>query len=222
VIRLRGVSKAYLEGGRPRQVLAGVDLDIASGEFVCVMGRSGSGKSTLLNVLGGIDTPDAGQVLYEGCDLARLDDRARTLHRRRHLGFVFQFFNLVPTLTVAENLAMPLELNARADDGAVAAWLARVGLQARAASYPDMLSGGEQQRIAIARALVHAPALVLADEPTGNLDADTAGQVLALLGALCRDAGTTLLVASHSAEMARAADRVVLLDHGRLRPGAVP
>jgi putative ABC transport system ATP-binding protein len=222
VIRLRGVSKAYLEGGRPRQVLAGVDLDIASGEFVCVMGRSGSGKSTLLNVLGGIDTPDAGQVLYEGCDLARLDDRARTLHRRRHLGFVFQFFNLVPTLTVAENLAMPLQLNARADDGAVAAWLARVGLQARAASYPDMLSGGEQQRIAIARALVHAPALVLADEPTGNLDADTAGQVLALLGALCRDAGTTLLVASHSAEMARAADRVLLLDHGRLRPGAVP
>jgi putative ABC transport system ATP-binding protein len=186
------------------------------------MGRSGSGKSTLLNVLGGIDTPDAGQVLYEGCDLARLDDRARTLHRRRHLGFVFQFFNLVPTLTVAENLAMPLQLNARADDGAVAAWLARVGLQARAASYPDMLSGGEQQRIAIARALVHAPALVLADEPTGNLDADTAGQVLALLGALCRDAGTTLLVASHSAEMARAADRVLLLDHGRLRPGAVP
>jgi putative ABC transport system ATP-binding protein len=222
VIRLRGVSKAYLEGGRPRQVLAGVDLDIASGEFVCVMGRSGSGKSTLLNVLGGIDTPDAGQVLYEGCDLARLDDRARTLHRRRHLGFVFQFFNLVPTLTVAENLAMPLQLNARADDGVVAAWLARVGLQARAASYPDMLSGGEQQRIAIARALVHAPALVLADEPTGNLDADTAGQVLALLGALCRDAGTTLLVASHSAEMARAADRVLLLDHGRLRPGAVP
>jgi putative ABC transport system ATP-binding protein len=203
-------------------VLAGVDLDIASGEFVCVMGRSGSGKSTLLNVLGGIDTPDAGQVLYEGCDLARLDDRARTLHRRRHLGFVFQFFNLVPTLTVAENLAMPLQLNARADDGVVAAWLARVGLQARAASYPDMLSGGEQQRIAIARALVHAPALVLADEPTGNLDADTAGQVLALLGALCRDAGTTLLVASHSAEMARAADRVLLLDHGRLRPGAVP
>jgi putative ABC transport system ATP-binding protein len=117
---------------------------------------------------------------------------------------------------------MPLQLNARADDGAVAAWLARVGLQARAASYPDMLSGGEQQRIAIARALVHAPALVLADEPTGNLDADTAGQVLALLGALCRDAGTTLLVASHSAEMARAADRVLLLDHGRLRPGAVP
>jgi putative ABC transport system ATP-binding protein len=222
VIRLRGVSKAYLEGGRPRQVLAGVDLEIASGEFVCVMGRSGSGKSTLLNVLGGIDTPDAGQVLYEGCDLARLDDRARTLHRRRHLGFVFQFFNLVPTLTVAENLAMPLQLNARADDGVVAAWLARVGLQARAASYPDMLSGGEQQRIAIARALVHAPALVLADEPTGNLDADTAGQVLALLGALCRDAGTTLLVASHSAEMARAADRVLLLDHGRLRPGAVP
>jgi putative ABC transport system ATP-binding protein len=222
VIRLRGVSKAYLEGGRPRQVLAGVDLDIANGEFVCVMGRSGSGKSTLLNVLAGIDTPDAGQVLFEGCDLARLDDRARTLHRRRHLGFVFQFFNLVPTLTVAENLAMPLELNARADDGAVAAWLARVGLQTRAASYPDMLSGGEQQRIAIARALVHAPALVLADEPTGNLDADTAGQVLGLLGALCRDAGTTLLVASHSAEMARAADRVLLLDHGRLRPGAVP
>jgi len=222
VIHLRGVSKAYLEAGRPRQVLDGVDLHIARGEFVCVMGRSGSGKSTLLNVLSGIDTPDAGQVLFDGCDLARLDDRARTLHRRRHLGFVFQFFNLVPTLSVAENVAMPLELNARADDTAVAAWLARVGLASRAASYPDMLSGGEQQRVAIARALVHAPALVLADEPTGNLDADTAEQVLALLLELCRDQGTTLLVASHSAEMARAADRVLLLDHGRLRVRTAP
>ena len=217
MIRLRGVRKAYLEAGRPRQVLDGVTLEVERGEFVCITGRSGSGKSTLLNVLSGIDTPDAGEVLFDGCDLARQDDRARTLYRRQHLGFVFQFFNLVSTLTVAENVAMPLELNGRADTGEVAAWLTRVGLQTRAASFPDTLSGGEQQRVAIARALVHAPALLLADEPTGNLDADTAEQVLGLLRQLCAGQGTTLLVASHSAEMARAADRVLELDHGRLR-----
>jgi len=220
VIRLRGVTKAYREAGRTRRVLDAVSLEVARGEFVCVTGRSGSGKSTLLNVVSGIDTPDAGAVGFHGVDLARLDDRRRTLHRRRHMGFVFQFFNLVPTLTVAENVRMPLELNGLPDAGTVASWLRRVGLDGRAGSYPDTLSGGEQQRVAMARALAHAPALVLADEPTGNLDADTAEQVLAMLTALCSAEGTTLLVATHSPEVAAAADRVLALDHGRIRAAA--
>lgn len=217
MIRLEGVSKGYREGGRQRAVLRSVDLDLPAGEFACVMGRSGSGKSTLLNVVSGIDTPDAGQVLFRGRDLARLDDRERTLCRRRHMGFVFQFFNLVPTLSVAENVRMPLELNGRDDPGAAGEWLARVGLADRAGSFPDTLSGGEQQRVAIARALAHGPALLMADEPTGNLDADTGEQVLGLLGSLCRDHGTTLLVASHGAEVAAAADRVLELRDGRLQ-----
>jgi putative ABC transport system ATP-binding protein len=216
VIRLAAVCKAYREGGRRRQVLDGVELELHRGEFVCVVGRSGSGKSTLLNVVSGIDTPDAGQVLFDGEDLARLDDRARTLHRRRHMGFVFQFFNLVPTLTVAENVDMPLQLNRRDPAGAAQRWLARVGLADRAGSFPDTLSGGEQQRVAIARALSHGPALLLADEPTGNLDVDTGERVLALLRGLCVEQGTTLLVASHSAEVAAAADRVLALAQGRL------
>ncbi len=216
MIRIEAVSKAYREAGRLQRVLDRVDLELERGEFVCVMGRSGSGKSTLLNVVSGIDTPDGGRVLFDGTDLGRLDDRARTLHRRRHMGFVFQFFNLVPTLTVAENVSMPLELNACPDPVAVASWLDRVALAGRADSYPDTLSGGEQQRVAVARALVHAPALLLADEPTGNLDADTGEQVLVLMNALRREQGTAMLVATHSDEVAAAADRVLVLDHGRL------
>jgi len=216
VIRLEGVSKGYLEGGRTRRVLCGVDLDVEAGGFVCVMGRSGSGKSTLLNVVSGIDTPDAGRVIVDGVDLAALPDRGRTLHRRRHMGFVFQFFNLVPTLSVAENVRMPLDLNGLADDGVSAGWLARVGLAERAHSFPDTLSGGEQQRVAVARALAHRPALLLADEPTGNLDAHTGDIVLELLTTLCRERGTTLLVVSHSEEVARRADRVLVLGEGVL------
>jgi len=222
VIRLDGVSKGYLEAGRVRQVLSGVDLEVARGSFACVTGRSGSGKSTLLNVISGIDTPDAGRVIVDGVDLAALPDRERTLHRRRHMGFVFQFFNLVPTLSVIENVRMPLDLNGRADDGVAAGWLARVGLADRAASFPDTLSGGEQQRVAVARALAHDPALLLADEPTGNLDAHTADRVLTLLTALCRERGTTLLVVSHSDDVVRRADRVLSLDDGRLAGAAGP
>ncbi len=222
MIRVEGVSKAYREAGAPHRVLDRVDLELARGEFVCIMGRSGSGKSTLLNVVSGIDTPDTGAVVFDGTDLARLTDRDRTLHRRRHMGFVFQFFNLVPTLTVAENLGMPLELNRRPDPGAVDAWLARVGLAGRGGSFPDTLSGGEQQRVAVARALVHAPALLLADEPTGNLDADTGEQVLTLMDELRQAQGAALLVATHSQEVAAAADRVLVLDHGRLTPRANP
>ena len=227
VLRLRNLQKGYQEGGRHHAVLRDASAEIRRGEFVVLLGPSGSGKSTLLNVVSGIDIPDAGLVEVAGVDLTALPERERTLFRRRHLGFVFQFFNLLPTLTVLENLLLPLELKgpvgkeetARARD-----LLARVGLGDRGDTFPDRLSGGEQQRVALARALVHEPDLVLADEPTGNLDPDTGERVLDLLDALVREDGRTLLAVTHSRELARRADRILRLDHGRLtedRGGAV-
>jgi putative ABC transport system ATP-binding protein len=219
LVELRGVSKVYREGERDRVVLRDVDATIRGGEFVVLLGRSGSGKSTLLNLVSGIDEPTAGEVLVGGASLTRLSDRERTLLRRRRIGFVFQFFNLIPTLTVEENLRLPLELVGRGGPGAgrvVAARLAEVGLADRAAAYPDRLSGGEQQRVAVARALVHDPVLVLADEPTGNLDAESAAQVLGLLTRLGRDRGATVIAVTHSAEVARLADRVFTLADGRM------
>ena len=219
MVVLSGVSKRFREGLSERSVLDGVDAVIAAGEFVAIQGRSGSGKTTLLNLIAGLDVPDAGEVYVDGQALTRLSDRERTLFRRRHLGFVFQFFNLIPTLTVRENLAFSLDLNqveaARADS-IIVTLLEAVGLAGRADSFPDRLSGGEQQRVAIARALAHAPRLVLADEPTGNLDQETESGVLALLAELPRLRGATLVVATHSAEIARRADRVLLIRDGRL------
>ena len=216
MIRLQGIDKSFSEGGRRRPVLIQASLEVARGEFICISGRSGSGKSTLLNILSGIELPDRGEVIIDGQSLTGQSDYQRTVFRRRHLGFVFQFFNLIPTLTVAENLRLPLQLNGIDAPDRVARWLARVGLEDRAAAYPDTLSGGEQQRIAIIRALIHEPALVLADEPTGNLDADTGQQVLEILDGLCRDQNATLVVVSHSAEVAAIADRTLNLDHGHL------
>jgi putative ABC transport system ATP-binding protein len=219
-VEIRALSKAFAEGGagRRRAVLGGLSLSVAQGEIVAVMGRSGSGKSTLLNVIAGIDQPDEGTVSVGGVVVSTLPERARTLYRRRQIGFVFQFFNLLPTLTVAENVLLPLELLGRARQGAdqVAALLGAVGLGDRGAAFPDRLSGGEQQRVAVARALVHQPALVLGDEPTGALDGETGRLVLALLVDLARKAGRTMILATHSAEVARAADRVLVLDSGRL------
>lgn len=217
MIRLRSVCKGFSEAGQWRQVLDELDLDVEHGQFICLTGRSGSGKSTLLNVLSGIDSPDSGQIHIGGMALEELDDRARTLFRRRHLGFVFQSFNLVPTLTVAENLALPQELNGAVDRDLSLSWLERVALADRANSFPDELSGGEQQRVAVARALVHGPRVLLADEPTGNLDQRTGERVLGILQDLCAHSGTTLLVASHSHEVASRADRVVDLVNGSLR-----
>ena len=217
MIRLQQVSKGYPEGGRWRHILKGVDLHVRRAQFICLTGRSGSGKSTLLNVISGIDSVDSGLVSIGGTALEALDDRARTLYRRKHLGFVFQSFNLVPTLTVAENLALPQELNGQVDARLTARWLAQVGLADRSTSFVDELSGGEQQRVAIARALVHSPSLLLADEPTGNLDQRTGEQILDILQALCEESGTTLLVASHSAEVARRAHGVIELADGSLR-----
>ena len=182
-VELRQLGKTYREGETERVVLRDVSLTIARGEIVVLVGRSGSGKSTLLNLIAGIDRPTAGSVAVNGTDITAPDEQARTRFRRRHIGFVFQFFNLIPLLTVEENLLLPLDLNGRADAKGVTRareLLERVGLAGRGDSFPERLSGGEQQRVAIARALIHDPALILADEPTGNLDADTAAGVLEL------------------------------------------
>ncbi len=221
LIRLRGLSKLYSEGGEARTVLDALDRDFQAGEFVCLLGRSGSGKSTLLNLISGIDAPSAGSVEIatpeRSVELTALSEQERTLFRRAQIGIVFQFFNLIPTLSVVENVALPLELNGRRDaHKRAAALLERVGLGNRLQSWPDKLSGGEQQRVAIARALVHDPLLILADEPTGNLDEETGRAVLSLLLELTRGAGKTLFMATHAAEVAALADRVLHLDHGKL------
>jgi len=224
-LRLSGLCKHYHDGTSEHRVLDGLDLEVAPGDCVALLGRSGSGKSTLLNLMAGIDRPDGGRAEVLGRNLATLGEPELTLLRRRHIGFVYQFFNLIPTLTVAENIGLPLDLNrhlARTDgpgggaDGRISALLGRLGLAGRERSFPDQLSGGEQQRVAIGRALIHEPALVLADEPTGNLDAETGSQVLGLLTELSRERRQTLVLVTHSLAVARAADRVLTLDRGRL------
>jgi putative ABC transport system ATP-binding protein len=219
-IAIRNLRKSYTEGDDQRTIFADLTLDINRGAFVALLGQSGSGKSTLLNLLGGIDLPDAGQIQIDGRMLTDLGEVERTRFRRRHIGFVFQFFNLIPTLTVEENLLLPLELNGlttpEQQDRALEL-LDNVGLGNRRHSFPERLSGGEQQRLAIARALVHGPLLLLADEPTGNLDAATGERILELLLNLHRRAGTTIVMVTHSREVAARADRVLYLDAGNIR-----
>ncbi|GMQ90464.1 MAG: ABC transporter ATP-binding protein [Gammaproteobacteria bacterium] len=219
LVTIRGLSKVYEEGGRQRVVFRHLDASVERNELIVLLGRSGSGKSTLLNLISGIDLPTAGEVTVDDVALTALSETKRTLFRRRHIGFVFQFFNLVSTLTVEENLLLPLELNGMLDETGRAfalELLDTVGLADRAASYADRLSGGEQQRVAIARALVHKPLLLLADEPTGNLDRDTGQQTLGLLQRLTREFRATLVMVSHSAEAASLADRVFNIEGGRL------
>ncbi|HYG62568.1 MAG TPA: ABC transporter ATP-binding protein [Thermoanaerobaculia bacterium] len=219
LIELRDVTRTYEEGGRTRAVLQGASATIARGELAVLVGRSGSGKSTLLNLLSGIDLPSSGAVIIDGVDISSLSERDRTLFRRDHIGFVFQFFNLIPTLTVVENLLLPLELKGGLDAErrrAALDLLAEVGLADRAGSYPDRLSGGEQQRVAVARALAHDPLLVLADEPTGNLDLETGLQVLEILDRLTRRAGKTMVMVTHGREVVGLADRVFRVEGGRL------
>lgn len=216
---VRGLSKGYSEGGRTHAVLDDLSFEVRAGERVAILGRSGSGKSTLLNLISGIDLPDAGSVVVGGQDLTALSELERTLFRRHHIGFVFQFFNLIPTLTVLENLLLPLELagkdGKRSGERALSL-LDSVGLGDRGDSSPDRLSGGEQQRVAIARALIHEPTLLLADEPTGNLDAETGERVARLLEDLTEKAGTTVIVVTHAQDMADRAERVLRLGRGRI------
>jgi len=221
VLRLEGVSKRFHRGREEVVALAGVDVEVLPAEFVALIGPSGSGKSTLLHLAGGLDQPDSGRVLLDGRDLASMSvgDRARL--RRREIGFVFQFFHLIPTLTVAENVELPLILDGRRDgESAVADVLRRVDIADRAAHYPGELSGGEMQRTAIARALVSRPRLILADEPTGNLDSATGSEILDLLSAQVVDAGAALLMVTHDAGAASRATRVLALRDGMLEQRA--
>jgi putative ABC transport system ATP-binding protein len=218
-IELRDVTKAY--GTQP--VLERTSLSIARGQFVVVVGRSGSGKSTLLRLIGGLESPDRGSVHVHGKDLGAMSETQRALLRRASLGFVFQFFNLVPTLTVAENVELPLALNGvpRADARRRSLeLLAELDLARCAERFPEEVSGGEQQRVAIARAVIHAPKLVLADEPTGNLDLETAGHVLDLLQTTCRRRNATLMMATHSREVAGVADRVLTIRNSLVEESA--
>jgi putative ABC transport system ATP-binding protein len=219
LIEIRDLTKTYGEDGGIRMVLDEVTVDIQTGEFFVLLGVSGSGKSTLLNVVSGVDKPDSGQVTIGATDITALNEHEQALFRRDHIGIVFQFFNLIPTLTVMENITLPLELGGtprREAERQGLALLERVGLADRAADYPDKLSGGEQQRVAIARALVNEPLLVLADEPTGNLDEGTGESVLALLLELTRDAGKTLVMATHDPAIVPLADRVYRIQDGKL------
>jgi putative ABC transport system ATP-binding protein len=219
VLRLEGLVKRY-RADRPA-VLDGLDLELRAGEYLAIMGESGVGKSTLLNLLAGLDRPDAGRVLIEDADLSRLDDDAITLLRRRAVGFVFQAFHVLPYLSVAQNVALPLELLGISEPERgerTAAMLEAVGIAPLARRYARELSGGEVQRIAIARALVHRPRLVLADEPTGNLDPRSAAQILVLLrNQIKASAGAGILI-THSRTAADTADRILVLDSGGLKP----
>jgi putative ABC transport system ATP-binding protein len=215
MLHIDGLTRRY----RDRTVLDGLQLEVGSGEYVAIVGESGSGKSTLLNLIAGLDRPDAGAVLIDGTDIARLDDTARTLLRRHRLGFVFQAFHILPHLTVLQNVTLPLVLLGAAPEEReqrAAERLGDVGLAGREASMPRELSGGELQRVAVARALVHRPALLLADEPTGNLDPDTAAVILELLAREIRERGAAGVLVTHSEAAAATADRVLRLDHGRL------
>jgi len=219
VLEVRQLCRSFREGERVHRVLDHADLEVDAASVVAVMGRSASGKSTLLNLLSGIDRADSGRIVFDGQEISSLGEPQRTLFRRRNVGFVYQFFNLIPTLDAEENVRLVLELNgirrpqARARS---AHMLEQVGLGARMHSSIDALSGGEQQRVAIARALVHEPRLLLADEPTGNLDDATAREIMHLLQSLVSAAGTTLIMVTHDAALAAAADRVLELREGRL------
>jgi putative ABC transport system ATP-binding protein len=200
-------------------VLNGTSVTFYKGEFVAILGKSGSGKTTLLNLISGIDVADEGEIYLNGWNLSSLNDMKRTLYRRQNIGFIFQFFNLIPTLTVWENVALPLELNGMLDKKGIQRGeqlLEAVGLLDRRSTFPDLLSGGEQQRVAIARALVHNPSLVLADEPTGNLDEERGRQVLDLIDELTRSSGKNLILVTHNPEAASYADRILILQDGKL------
>ena len=217
MISVRGLSMRLASGGRGVDVLTDVSLEVPAGQFLAIAGPSGSGKSTLLGLIAGLDQPTAGRIEVAGVDITALDEDALARFRRDHVGYVFQSFHLLPTLTAQENVAVPLELTGEAGAAVRAATLlAEVGLAERAHHYPVQLSGGEQQRVAVARAMARRPALLLADEPTGNLDSATGKQIIELLVGLNRRLGSTLVLVTHDTALAAHADRVVTLRDGRI------
>jgi putative ABC transport system ATP-binding protein len=215
LVQLTGVTKNYRSGEFTVNALRGVDLKVPAGQFVVILGPSGSGKTTLMNLIGGIEIPTSGEVVVAGHRLGSADDKALTSYRREQVGFVYQFFNLIPTLTAFENVAVVAELAGLGEQAATDA-LAQVGLADRADHFPASLSGGEQQRVAIARALVKRPSVLLADEPTGSLDLETGRQVLSALRAAAADAGSAVLLVTHNRAIADIADRVLHLGSGEL------
>lgn len=214
LLKLIDVWKTYRMGAVDVHALRGIDLEVKRGEFVVVLGPSGSGKTTLLNLVGGIDTPTKGDILFNGINVSSLDDAGLTMHRRRNIGFIFQFFNLIPTLTARENVMLAAELVENPRD--VDEVLEVVGLKHRADHFPSELSGGEQQRVAIARALVKNPPLILADEPTGSLDFETGKMVLRVMRDINRNEGITIILVTHNSVIANMADRVVHLKDGKV------
>ncbi len=219
ILNADSLVKSYKEGEKERMVLDHLSLSVAQDDMVVLLGRSGSGKSTLLNLLSGIDRPDKGSVTISGHNITRLDEKQRTLFRRAHIGFVFQSFNLIPTLTVLENIMLPMELNGFGDrrkHDAARNYLDEVGLLDRSDTYPDRLSGGEQQRVAIARAVAHEPRLILADEPTGNLDYKTGSHVTGIFHQLAKKTGSTVIIATHDQNMRRFADHIYLFNEGTI------
>ena len=224
VLRLERLTKQFYEGVLQRAIFSDINLDILSGQFSILTGPSGSGKSTLLNLISGIEPPTSGKIIVDGIELTALSEKRRTLFRRHQVGMVFQSFNLIPTLSVSENLMLPLDLTGVSRKEAklrVIETLDRVGLADKSNSFPEQLSGGEQQRVAITRALVHDPTLVLADEPTGNLDSDNAHQIMGIFKNLVKDEGKTLIVVTHRSDMESLADRVFHLEDGKIREAFV-
>lgn len=220
-LEIINIGKSYLEGEQSFAILKDINAIFLAGKITAIIGRSGSGKTTLLNLISGIDEPCHGQILLDGLLITQQSEQQRTLLRRKHIGFIFQFFNLIPTLSVAENIIFPLELNGKLDQANLD-WakklITQVGLGGRENSFPDRLSGGEQQRVAIARALVHRPKLILADEPTGNLDQETGREILALMIKLTRELSGTMIMVTHSLEFANRADKLYTLQDGKLEP----
>ncbi len=215
-VSLLRVSKSYGRASTEQHVLVNVDLTIKRGEFIVVLGRSGSGKSTLLNLLGAMDRPTSGHIQIDGTDISGLEEGKRTKFRRTALGFIFQAYNLIPTLSVLENVQLPLALNGIFDDAPALQLLEDLALAHKANAWAEDLSGGEQQRVAIARALVHSPSLILADEPTGNLDIETGREIIHLIDDLARRSGQTLIMATHSQEVIGYADRVLTIRDRKL------
>ena len=217
ILQTRDLKKYYGSGDTLVRALDGVDLSVEDGEFVAVVGTSGSGKSTLLHMLGGLDRPTSGSVTVDGRDIFALGDEALTIFRRRKIGFVFQSYNLVPVLSVYENIVLPIQLDGGSVDADyIGEVVSALGLEQRLASLPNQLSGGQQQRVAIARALATKPAIVLADEPTGNLDSRTSQDVLSLMKVTGRKFAQTMVMITHNEEIAQLADRIVRIEDGRI------